>query len=69
MSEEKKHEEMNLTIEELQDRIENVRKYAEDYKSIVEERMKKRPLETSAIIFAAGIILGILIGTATARRS
>jgi len=69
MSKEKKHEEMKPTIEELQKSIEDVRKIADEYKSIVEEKMKKRPLESAAIIFTAGIIIGLLIGTATARRS
>ena len=50
-------------------KIKDVKKLADDSKVILEDRMKSKPLESATMIFMAGLILGILIGSATARRS
>jgi F0F1-type ATP synthase assembly protein I len=69
MSKKEKPEEVKPTIEDLHKKIKDVRKLADDSKAMLEERMKKRPLESASMIFVAGVILGVLIGSATARRS
>jgi hypothetical protein len=55
--------ESTLTIEDLQEKIKDVKKLADDSKAMLEGRMKSRPLESAAIIFVFGLILGILIGS------
>jgi len=69
MSKKEKPEEVKPTIEDLDKTIKNVKKLADDSKAMLEERMKRRPLESASMIFVAGVILGVLIGSATARRS
>ncbi len=62
-------EKIKPTTEELQKRIEEVRKLSEKYRSELEDRVKTRPLESAGIIFVAGLVLGILIATSKSRRS
>jgi len=69
MSKKEKPEEVKPTIEDLHKTIKDVRKLADDSKVMLEERMKRRPLESASMIFVAGVVLGVLIGSATARRS
>jgi len=64
MSEEKKP-----TAEELQKKVEDITKLSKEYRDELEEIMKRRPLESAGIIFIAGLVLGILIGTVKSRRS
>ena len=69
MSKEEKPEEVKPTIEDLHKTIKDVKKLADDSKIMLEDRMKSKPLESATMIFVAGIVLGVLIGSATARRS
>jgi F0F1-type ATP synthase assembly protein I len=69
MSKKEKPGETKPTIEDLQKKIKDVKKLADDSKTMLEEKMKNRPLESAAMIFMAGVILGVLIGSTTARRS
>ncbi len=62
-------EKVKPTIEELQKKLEDTRKLSEKYRNQLEERVTTKPLESAGIIFIVGIILGILIGAATSRRS
>ena len=62
MSEEKKP-----TAEELQKKVEDVTKLAKEYRGEFEEVMKRRPLESAGIIFIAGLVLGLLIGSSSRR--
>jgi hypothetical protein len=55
--------ESTITIEDLQEKIQDVKKLADDSRAMLEGRMKRRPLESAAIIFVFGLILGILIGS------
>ena len=68
MSKEEKPEEAKPTIEDLDKTIKDVKKLTDDSKVMLENRMKKRPLESATMIFMAGVVLGVLIGSATARR-
>ena len=62
-------EKVKPMVEELQKKVEDVTKLANEYRAELEEIMKRRPLESAGIIFVAGLVLGILIGTSTSRRS
>jgi hypothetical protein len=65
----KKPKETKPTTEDLHKKIKDVKKLADDSKIIMEDRMKSKPLESATMIFMVGLVLGILIGSATARRS
>ena len=67
MSKKEDSEEAKPTIEDLYEKIKDVKKLAEDSKSIVEGRMKSRPLESASIIFVVGLILGVMIGSGSHR--
>ena len=66
MSKKRKPEKVKPSIEDLDKTIKDVKKLADDSKIMMEERMKSKPLESAAMIFVVGLILGILIGS---RRS
>jgi F0F1-type ATP synthase assembly protein I len=65
----KKPEESKPSIEDLQKKIKDVKKLADDSKAMLEDKMKKKPLESAAMIFVAGVILGVLISSTTTRHS
>ncbi len=67
MSKKEKPEEAKSLIEDLDKTIKDVKKLTDDSKIMMEDRMKSKPLESATMIFMAGVILGILIGSA--RRS
>ncbi|KON27114.1 hypothetical protein AC481_05775 [miscellaneous Crenarchaeota group archaeon SMTZ-80] len=67
------------SVEELHKKIMNIRKtrarLLEDVKDLsseatgeLEEMVMGSPLESAAIIFLAGLVLGVLVGTSTRRR-
>lgn len=57
-----------LSLEELNERINKLRKLTETSLSQIEELAKKRPVETTAMSFAIGIVLGLILGAAIAKR-
>ena len=69
MNKEDKPEKVKPTIEDLHKTIKDVKKLADDSKIMLADRVKSKPLESATMIFMAGLVLGILIGSATARRS
>ncbi|NIM45050.1 MAG: hypothetical protein GTN80_04365 [Nitrososphaeria archaeon] len=68
MSEEEKPTEEKPTIKELQEKIADIEKVLVKYRSELEETVKSRPLASAGVILVAGIVLGVLIGTAVSRR-
>ena len=65
----KQIEESKLSIEDLQKKIKDVKKLTDDSKAMLENKMKNRPIGSAATIFVIGVILGVLIGSTTARRN
>jgi hypothetical protein len=57
---------VTLTMEDLHKKIKDVKKLSDDSRAMLEERMKSKPMESAAMIFVVGLILGILLGS---RRS
>jgi len=64
----KKPEGSQPSIEDLK-KIKDVKKLADDSKAMLEDKMKNRPLESAAMIFVSGVILGVLINSTTTRHS
>jgi F0F1-type ATP synthase assembly protein I len=67
MSKKEETEEAKPSIEDLYMKIKDVRKLADESKVMIEKRMKSRPLESAAMIFVVGVILGVLIGSGRRR--
>jgi ElaB/YqjD/DUF883 family membrane-anchored ribosome-binding protein len=63
MSKKRKSKETKPTIEDLNKKIKDVKKLADDSKIALEDKMKSKPLESAAMIFVVGLILGILLGS------
>ena len=62
-------EKIRLGIEELQKKTTDMRRFSDEYKFELEETIKSRPLESIGVIFIAGLILGIFLGTTASRRN
>jgi F0F1-type ATP synthase assembly protein I len=61
-------EKSKVTIEDLHKRIGEVKDYTEKTRKELQETIKKKPLESAGAIFIAGVIIGLIIGTAISRR-
>ncbi|TRO59714.1 hypothetical protein [[Eubacterium] cellulosolvens] len=57
-----------VTIEDLHKTINEVKDYTEKTRKELQERIKKKPLESAGAIFIAGVVVGLLIGTSMSRR-
>ena len=62
-------EKIKSEVEELRKKVEDMGRLAEGYKFELEETIKTKPLESAGLIFIVGLILGILLGTTTSKRS
>jgi ElaB/YqjD/DUF883 family membrane-anchored ribosome-binding protein len=69
MSKKTKKEKTKPTKDELQKKIEEVMKLTKEYQPELEKRMKEEPLKSAGMIFIIGLILGLILGIATCRRS
>lgn len=69
MSKKNKAEKAKLTKDELQKKIEEVIKLSKEYKPELEKRMKEEPLKSAGMIFLIGLVLGLILGISTCRRS
>ena len=63
VSQEKKN-----TIRELRNRLGDLGETLNNYQTHLKELMYGRPLEGAAMIFAAGLISGILVGAVRSRH-
>jgi ElaB/YqjD/DUF883 family membrane-anchored ribosome-binding protein len=61
-------EKTKVTIEELQKRLGDLREYAESSRTELESMIRRKPIESAGMIFVAGVFVGILLGSALARR-
>ncbi len=61
-------EKTKVTIEDLHKRIGEVKDYTEKTRQELQETIKKKPIESAGVIFIAGVIIGLLIGTSISRR-
>ena len=53
----------------MEKKIEDVKNLSKEYGAELEVMIERRPLESAAIIFVAGVILGILLGKGASKRS
>ena len=69
MSKEMKLENIKSSVEEIWKNIIEIKDIVKKYRVEIKERLKKKPLETAAIIFATGMVLGISIAKTKKRRT
>ena len=69
MSKKTKTKKAKPVPDELQNKIEEVMKLTKEYKPDLEKRLKEEPLKSAGMIFIIGLVLGLLLGIATCRRS
>jgi len=56
------------SIEEMQKTMGGIIEYTEKTRTELQEMVKKKPVESTGVIFVAGIIIGLLIGKLTSRH-
>ncbi|MEM2942568.1 MAG: hypothetical protein QXT81_04005 [Candidatus Bathyarchaeia archaeon] len=61
-------ERAKMTVEELQKRLGDLKEFAETSRVELEAMIKRRPLESAGVVFLAGVVVGVLIGSAISRR-
>ncbi len=57
-----------LSIEELNERVNQLKQFTEKSLGQVEDLARKRPVEVTAMSFSVGIVLGLILGAAIAKR-
>ncbi|MEM2123374.1 MAG: hypothetical protein QXE79_07035 [Candidatus Bathyarchaeia archaeon] len=57
-----------ISLEDIGERITKLRELTETSLSQIEDLAKKKPVETVAMSFAVGILLGLVLGAAIAKR-
>ena len=69
MSKKTKKEKVKPTKDELQKKIEEVMKLTKEYQPELERKIKEEPLKSAGMIFLIGLVLGLMLGISTCRRS
>jgi F0F1-type ATP synthase assembly protein I len=62
-------EKMQPKLDDLQKKIEEIQQVTEKYKTLLEEKIASKPLESTVLVLAGGALLGILIGILISKRS
>lgn len=57
-----------ISLEDIGERIAKLKELTETSLSQIEDLAKKKPVETMAMSFAIGIVLGLILGAAIAKR-
>ncbi|WP_455367277.1 hypothetical protein [[Eubacterium] cellulosolvens] len=62
-------EKEKVTLEELQKRVKEAKEVAEKSRDQIKEIVERRPLESTAMIFFLGFVLGVIVGAASSKHS
>jgi F0F1-type ATP synthase assembly protein I len=57
------------TIAELHNKIEYANKTANEYKAQLKDVMNRKPVQTAAVLFLAGLVSGVIVGAVKSRHS
>ncbi len=57
-----------MSLEDLNEKVVKLKEFTERSFSQVEDLAKKKPVETTAMSFAVGIVLGLILGAAISKR-
>lgn len=57
------------TIAELHNKLEYANKTANEYKTQLKDMMTRKPVQTAAVLFLAGLVSGVIVGAVKSRHS
>ena len=63
-----KTKENKTTITELHNKLEYAKKTANEYKVQLKDMMNRKPMQTAAVLFLAGLVSGVIVGAVKARH-
>jgi hypothetical protein len=63
-----KTKENKTTIAQLHKKLEYANKTANEYKAQLKDVMNRKPVQTAAVLFLAGLISGVLVGAVKSRH-
>ena len=61
--------ENKTTIAQLQNKLEYANKTANEYKAQLKDVMNRKPVQTAAVLFLAGLVSGVIVGVVKSRHS
>jgi len=57
-----------MTIEDIGERLEEIRVVAENSKAQIESFVRRKPIQSAGIFFFAGLLFGMMVGLVGSRR-
>ena len=63
-----KTKENKTTIAQLHKKLEYVNKTAKEYKAQLRVVMNRKPVQTAAVLFFAGLVSGVIVGVVKSRH-
>lgn len=64
-----KTKENKTAIAELHNKLEYANKTANEYKVQLKDVMNRKPVQTAAVLFLAGLVSGVIVGAVKSRHS
>ncbi|WP_455369271.1 hypothetical protein [[Eubacterium] cellulosolvens] len=64
----KKTKENKTTIAQLHKKFEYANKTANEYKAQLKDVMNRKPVQTAAVLFLAGLVSGVIVGVVKSRH-
>lgn len=64
-----KTKENKTTIAQFHNKLEYANKTANEYKAHLKDVMNRKPVQTAAILFLAGLVSGVIVGAVKSRHS
>ena len=61
--------ENKTTIAQLQNKLEYANKTANEYKAQLKDVMNRKPVQTAAVLFLAGLVSGVIVGVVKSRHN
>lgn len=61
--------ENKTAIAELHSKLEYANKTANEYKVQLKDVMNRKPVQTAAVLFLAGLVSGVIVGAVKSRHS
>jgi hypothetical protein len=64
-----KTKENKTTIAKLHNKLEYANKTANEYKVQLKDVINRKPVQTAAVLFLAGLVSGVIVGAVKSRHS
>jgi len=63
-----KTKENKTTIAQFHNKLEYANKTANEYKAQLKDMMNRKPVQTAAVLFLAGLVSGVIVGVVKVRH-